>query len=96
MAQLVERRVRNAKARGSNPLVSTKHVFGRVFLLEKMGFSCFATVPTRHNPWQARADAYAITEAAVGLFSFESPCLHQTRLWTCSYKKTALNECRLN
>ena len=24
MAQLVERRVRNAKARGSNPLISTK------------------------------------------------------------------------
>ena len=40
MAQLVERRVRNAKARGSNPLISTKNIvhFVRYFLYK--GIMC--------------------------------------------------------
>ena len=33
MAQLVERRVRNAKARGSNPLISTKTPLKRCFFV---------------------------------------------------------------
>lgn len=73
MAQLVERRVRNAKARGSNPLISTKKntsrtLFGLFFLWGISGLRDFFKNRTTVSPCEPlRADADAITEASRSL-----------------------------
>ena len=84
MAQLVERRVRNAKARGSNPLISTKisqsYVMGwRDFFLQGDLAQLFK-LRTRRLPCEPlRADACAITKASRSAF-YESPYLHHTQI----------------
>lgn len=69
MAQLVERRVRNAKVRGSNPLISTTKISYKctIFFLCGIGDSprFHRGVALQHEP--LRADADAITEASRSL-----------------------------
>ena len=90
MAQLVERRVRNAKARGSNPLISTKNLailcngVARFFLQGDL--AQLFELRTRRLPCEPlRADACAITKASRSAF-YESPYLHQSE-----YKLNPLN-----
>ena len=73
MAQLVERRVRNAKVRGSNPLISTtkktsRTLFGLFSLWGISGLRDFLKNRTTVSPCESlRADADAITEASRSL-----------------------------
>ena len=91
MAQLVERRVRNAKVRGSNPLISTTkyRTFVRYFFMWDRGFPRFHRgVALQHEPLRANASKreqvhFLRYYGSVQVASYESPYLHHKISYIC-------------
>ena len=92
MAQLVERRVRNAKVRGSNPLISTTkyRTFVRYFFMWDRGFPRFHRgVALQHEPLRANASKHEQVHflryyGSVQVASYEAPYLHHKISYICT------------